>query len=133
MSVSTETPDETDEEDTPEAETFKEPRDMNALDIVAKLVPEQDNFRQKTVLEKDEEILITQVKMLPKLYPEIDELEGVIDFMIDDLSMNRTQIGGAYLKMIKDVVITALGGQPDENESPGEKLAKLITEIEEED
>ncbi len=67
-----------DEEKLEEAEAKPDPKEMSALEMLAKVQADFDNFKKRTDRDKDEMIFFLKSNLVKKILPRVDDIERIL-------------------------------------------------------
>lgn len=104
-------------------------RGVSKNELTENYLPEQEDWIAKTVLSSQDDAAIAALKQMGRLYPEVEELQPIIDGFIHDFVRARTSIGGASRQEYKDILQSVHGSSAGESSS-GKILAAMGVEQE---
>lgn len=82
-------------------------------EMAAAFFPAEDEQQGKTILDINDPGRVAVLKQLTSLFPEIEEMEPVLDEFLDDFMQSRTSVQGKSRDEISDILISMYGGSPD--------------------
>lgn len=93
-------------------------------EMMASYLPEQDDWLAKTILELNDPGRIAALSQFGTMFPEVEDLQPVIDEFLDELMRGRTSQGGASREDYRKIFMSMYGGNPDD--SAGSQLAAAL-------
>ncbi|MFP4017835.1 MAG: hypothetical protein ACOCT9_00985 [archaeon] len=93
------------------------------IDVTSEWIGEKDNWQTKTKLSADQIIAMSQVRMLPKAFPELEEIEDILIGTVKNLEQYAVSHGGLSREQQVDV-LRAMHG--DETPSEGAERAAIL-------
>lgn len=93
-------------------------------DMMASYLPEQDDWLAKTILELNDPGRIAALGQFDTMFPEVEDLQPVIDEFLDQLLRGRTSTGGASRDDYRKIFTAMYGGAPEDD--TGSKLAAAL-------
>jgi len=106
-----------------------------AFRFLEKYFPEENSMGEKTRYRSDEvAIKLTVLKMLPKIYPELTEIEGfdaqaLIDGWIDNFDKRLTSVQGESRTEFKEILKSMLGGMRAMNQKGDNGIGGLMQKM----
>lgn len=97
----------------------------NREDMVASYLPEQDDWLAKTVLEMNDPGRVAALKQFGTLFPEVEDLDPVIEEFLHDLLRGQTSIAGSSRNEFQRIFESMYGGHP-ESDDTGSMLAEAL-------
>lgn len=92
-------------------------------DMVASYLPEQEDWLAKTVLEVNDPGRIAALREFETIFPEVGDLQPVIDEFLDRFLKGKTSIAGASRSEYQDIFMSMYGGNNKESKKAGQMLA----------
>lgn len=94
-------------------------------DMVASYIPDSDEWVAKTGLELNDPGRVAVLRQFGTMFPEVSDLQVVIDEFLDEFLKARTSIEGASREEYQAIFEAMYGGGGDENSS-GRVLAEAL-------
>lgn len=116
---------ELEEEEDPGAAWHTSSRGPGREDMVANYLPEQNDWGAKTRLELNDPGAVAALRQFSVMFPEVEDLQPVIDEFLFDFLKMRTSIGGASRSEYQRILESMFGGHPDDSK-PGRVLAEAL-------
>lgn len=114
------------QDDSPAVQTHSASgKSTSVNDMVEGYLPENDDWIAKTVLDLEDPATIAALQQIGHLYPEVDELQPMIDDFVDTFVRGRTSVAGQSREEYKDIFSAAFGGNPGDDDA-GKALAQAF-------
>lgn len=88
----------------------------NREDMVASYLPDDDDWQSKTVIDVNDPAAIAALKQFGTMFPEVDDLQPVIDEFLDDFLRTKTSVKGAAREEYRDIFMSMYGSGPDDGD-----------------
>lgn len=95
-------------------------------DMVSSYLPEQDDWLAKTVLELNDPGRIAALREFETIFPEVGDLQPVIDEFLDRFLKGKTSIKGMGRGEYLDIFTSMYGGTNKESRKAGQMLAEAF-------
>jgi hypothetical protein len=92
--------------------------------MAADYLPEGDDWLAKTRLDLNDPHAVAALMQFERMFPEVDDLQPIIDEFVDDFLRGRTSVGGESRKEYNRLLESMFGGHPDD--SPESKFAAAL-------
>jgi len=83
-------------------------------EMAASYLPEQDDWLAKTVLDLNDPHAAAALSQFYRLFPEVDDLQEVIDGFSDEFYRGKTSVGGAARQDYQRLLEAMHGGNASE-------------------
>lgn len=93
-------------------------------DMVASYLPNDEDWSAKTVLELTDPGAVSSLYQFHRLFPEVEDLQPVIDEFLYEFMKSRTSVGGQSRQEYLDIFMSMFGGHPDSKR--GTMLAEAL-------
>lgn len=113
------------EPETDKMRAFTSGNSLNREDMVASYLPESDDWPAKTVLELHDPALLAALSEMGEMYPEVDDLQPIIDEVLEQFMKSKTSVAGASREEYKTIFQSMFGGSPDDDNA-GDALARAL-------
>jgi len=97
-----------------EVEAFTVDRGPNRDEMVSSFLPESDDWDAKTILDLEDPSAVSALRQFDQLFPEVDDLQPVIDEFLEDFLKTRTSVAGTGRSEYVDI-LKSMYGSNDEN------------------
>jgi hypothetical protein len=85
-------------------------------DMAGEYLPEQDDWQAKTILDLTDPAAVASLRQMQAMYPEVHDLQPLIDEFLDEFMKTRTSVGGQSREEYRNILMSMFGGgQVDEN------------------
>lgn len=95
-------------------------------EMAADWLPAEDDWLAKTVLDLNDPHAVAALRQFDQMFPEVDDLQPVIDEFIDEFLKGRTSIKGQGRKEYQRAIESMFGGHPD---SEANKWGAMMTAL----
>lgn len=95
-------------------------------EMAAEWLPAEDDWLAKTVLDLNDPHAVAALRQFDQMFPEVDDLQPVIDEFIDEFLKGRTSIEGQGRKEYQRAIEAMFGGHPD---SESNKWGAMMTAL----
>lgn len=85
-------------------------------EMAAAFLPESEQHQGKTILDLHDPGRVAILRQLTTLYPELSELDPVIDEFVSDFMQSRTSVSGKSRNEIRDILMSMYGSNPDSDD-----------------
>lgn len=99
--------------------------DKSKNEMLDGYLPGDEDWVAKTVLDLDDPATIAALLQFGEIYPEVEEVQPIIDSFVHDFVRGKTSIGGASRQEYKAIFESVYGGGADEDSS-GQVLAQAL-------
>lgn len=103
-------------------------RGPNKTEIAQEFLPSEDV--EKTILDLEDPHRIASLKQFDKLFPEVEELQPVIDEFLEEYLPAKTSVGGQARQEAVEVLRAMHGANTDENNTGAQLAAALGADVE---
>lgn len=93
-------------------------------DMVNSYLPGEDDWPAKTQLDLTDPHAVSALQQFEKLFPEVDDLQPVIDEFVEEFLKARTSVGGNARDEYNRIFESMFGGHPDQ----GNKAASAFVD-----
>lgn len=80
------------------------------MDMADSYLPNEDEWEAKTILDTTDPQSVAMLRQLPKLYPEIDELDDMIDEFLEIYLKSKTSVDGQSRQEASEILMSMFGG-----------------------
>lgn len=87
-------------------------RGPNRDDMTADYLPESEDWLAKTQLDLNDPQAVAALKQFHRMFPEVDDLQPIIDEFTSDFMKGRTSVGGDSRSEYRDIIMSMFGGNP---------------------
>jgi hypothetical protein len=117
-------PDEpTDDDSTDDvAETFLQDSGPGRDEMAADYLPGDDDWLAKTHLDVGDPAAIAALRNFAEIYPEVDDLQPLIDGALDELLRGRTSVGGMSREEYRSILENMYGGKSGDEQGTAMQL-----------
>ena len=113
----------TDDESTDDvAETFLQDSGPGRDEMASDYLPGDDEWLGKTNLDTGDPAAIAALRNFAEIYPEVDDLQPLIDGALDELLIGRTSVGGVSRQEYKDILEGMYGGKSEDGQGTAMQL-----------
>jgi len=92
-------------------------------EMVSSYLPEDEDWQAKTILDVSDPAAIAALRSFDTMFPEVEELQPLIDGFLDDFMTTRTSVGGASRDEYRKIMMAMFGkGDGDSDRSTSLKL-----------
>lgn len=113
-----------DEPDEPEANVLMPQSGPDPDEMASNYLPESEEWIAKTVLDLNDPQAIAALSQFDTMFPEVEDLQPMIDDVLTDFMRGRTSVQGQSRKEYKQIIESMFGGHPDDQ--PGAAVANLL-------
>lgn len=106
-------PDEEPEEDI--AETFFRGGGPGREEMASDYLPESDDWLAKTLLDTNDPAAIAALRNLGEIYPEVDDLQPLVDGVLDEFLRGKTSVGGRSREEYRKILMSMYGKSDDDD------------------
>lgn len=103
----------------PEAQPVFPDRGPGREDMAAGYLPDSDDWEAKTVLDLTDPAAISALSQLERMYPEVDDLQPLVDDFLDHFLKTRTSVAGQSREEYQNILVSMFGGNIDEETARG--------------
>ena len=95
----------------------------NREEMISNYLPEQNDWEAKTILDLSDPAAIAALSNMERMFPEVDDLQPLIDDFLFQFLKSRTSVGGQSRDDFRKMFISMFGGTDDDgNQSKALKL-----------
>jgi len=105
------------DEEEEEAEILRGDSGPNPNEMASEYLPESDQWAAKTVLDEHDPGAIAALRHFEVMFPEVEELQPLIDGVIDEHLPARTSVQGNSRDEYREIIMSMFGGQGTVEES----------------
>lgn len=98
-------------------------RGPNKNDMAADYMPHADHWAAKTRLDPHDPAAIGGLSEIGTMFPEVDDLQPVIDNVLEEFLPAKTSVGGRSRDEYGDILMSMFGGQGTVDEAKAWKAA----------
>lgn len=95
-------------------------------DMVHSYLPNEDDWTAKTILDLNDPAAIAALQQFDTMFPEVDDLQPMIDTFIDEFLKGRTSVGGEARNEYQRIFESMFGGHPDEDDQAWKGIATAL-------
>lgn len=99
-------------------------------EMVAQYLPDGDDWPAKTVLELNDPALLAALSQMGEMYPEVDDLQPIIDEVMQKFLKSKTSIGGASRQEYKTIFESMFGGGSSDDDTASALANALAGDLE---
>lgn len=77
-------------------------------------LPGEEDWVAKTQLEINDDARVSVLRQMGAIYPEVDDLQPLLDQFLDQFLRARTSVGGQSRDEYKSILRSMYGGGPDD-------------------
>lgn len=114
----------TDDVDEEQPEAIFPSSGPNREEMISNYLPEQDDWEAKTILDLNDPAAIAALSNMDQMFPEVDDLQPLIDNFLHQFLKSRTSVGGQSREDFRKMFISMFGGNPNDGEKS--KALKLV-------
>lgn len=107
----------------PEAQAFIPDKGPNRDEMAANYLPGEDDWLAKTILDLDDPHAVAALRRIETMFPEVDNLQPVIDEFIDDYLKGRTSVQGQSREEYEGIIKAMFGGGGEEGQGSTIRMA----------
>lgn len=82
-------------------------------EMVSDYLPGSDEWQAKTHLDQMDPAAISALRSFGDIYPEVDELQGLIDEFLDNFMQTKTSVGGMSREEYRSIMEAMYGSSGD--------------------
>lgn len=97
-----------------EAQPIYPSRGPGRDEMVNAYLPDEDDWVAKTVLDLNDPHAVSVLKQFYRMFPEVDDLQPLIDEFSEEFLKGRTSIGGKGRGEYQRIFESMYGGHPDQ-------------------
>jgi len=112
-----------DDDSEPGAEAIYPDRGPDREGMVADYLPNEEDWAAKSLLDLNDPHALAAVQQFEHMFPEVDDLQPLIDEFTQEFLKGRTSIGGEARDEYNRIFEAMYGGHPDEE---SKKWASLL-------
>lgn len=124
--MSTEADTDADENGEQDVDVIYPGRGPDREEMAADWLPGEDDWLAKTVLDLNDPHAVAALRQFDQMFPEVDDLQPVIDEFIDEFLKGRTSVKGQARKEYQRAIESMFGGHPD---SDANKWGAMMTAL----
>jgi hypothetical protein len=103
----------------PDAVPFYPEKGPDPDEMAASYLPEGDDWEAKTILDISDPAAVSALKQFGQMYPEIDDLQPIVDEFLDHFLKTRTSVSGQSREEYRNILMSMYGGSIDEETARG--------------
>lgn len=119
---------ETDDESEPAGQAVFPESGPGRDEMTNSFIPGEDEWPAKTILDEGDPAAIAALSQMGEMYPEVDDLQPLINGFIHVFLKSKTSIRGRSREEIKDILMAMHGGNVGENKGSGMVVNALAPE-----
>jgi len=100
--------------DEPDAQPVYPSRGPDREEMVAAYLPKENDWLAKTVLDLNDPAAVAALGQFKEMFPEVDDLQPIIDEFTSEFLKGRTSIGGDARQEYGDIFKAMYGGNIDD-------------------
>jgi hypothetical protein len=112
--------------DSPGAQPIYPSRGPGREDMVHSYLPDEDDWPAKTQLDLTDPHAVSALQQFEKLFPEVDDLQPVIDEFVEEFLKARTSVGGDARDEYNRIFESMFGGHPDQGSKAAGAFVKAL-------
>lgn len=85
-------------------------------------LPEEDDWLAKTLLDVNDPAAIAALRNLGEIYPEVDDLQPLVDGVLDEFLRGKTSVGGRSREEYRKILMSMYGKSDDDGKSTALEL-----------
>lgn len=98
------------------------------MEMTASYLPEDDDWPAKSILDVGDPAAIAALSQLGQMFPEVDDLQPLVDGFVEEFLKSRTSVGGKSREEYRDMIMAMHGGNVGENKGSGMVVNALAPE-----
>jgi hypothetical protein len=102
--------------DDDQPEIFRNTSGPDREEMVAKYLPEQDDWESKTILDLSDPAAVAALSNFGTMFPEVDDLQPLIDDFLEHYLKSRTSVGGQARGEFESIFKAMYGQSSDDSE-----------------
>lgn len=110
------------DEEEPMAQPVFPERGPDRDKMAADYLPEGDDWPAKTILDTNDPAALAALSQFGALYPEVNDLQPIIDGFTGEFLPAKTSIGGASRQEYSDIIKAMFGNSDDDDGSAALQL-----------
>lgn len=103
----------------------------NRDEMVSAFLPEGDDWDAKTILDLEDPAAVAALRQFGQLFPEVDNLQPVIDEFLADFLKTRTSVGGQGRSEYVDILKAMYGANDGDDDFANAFASALGADVEE--
>lgn len=111
------------DEEPEEAQALLPSRGPDRDEMAADYLPEQHDWLAKTKLDITDPHAIAALSQFETMFPEVDDVQPMIDEFIDDFLRGRTSVNAESRDEYKDIIQSMFGSHGDEEGASSVRVA----------
>lgn len=104
------------------AETFLNSGGPGREEMASDYLPESDDWLAKTLLDVNDPAAIAALRNLGEIYPEVDDLQPLVDGVLDEFLRGKTSVGGRSREEYRKILMSMYGSSDDDSNSSAVQL-----------
>jgi hypothetical protein len=125
--------DEEEERDQPAARPIYPQSGPDREEMADSYLPSGDDWEAKTILDLTDPAAVSALKQFGQMYPEIDDLQPLVDDFLDHFLKTRTSVQGKSRDEYRNILVSMYGGNIDESTARGAFVDALASDMDEDD
>lgn len=118
-----------DDDSEPEASPIYPSKGPNREDMASSYLPEGEDWLAKTAVDLEDPAAIAALSEFGSMYPEVDDLQELIDGFLHHFLKGKTSIGGRSREEYRSILVSMYGGNIDEDTARGAFIDALASDI----
>lgn len=102
-------------------------------EMAESFLPDEDHWVAKTQLDLEDPGRVAVLRQMGEIYPEVDDLQPVIDAFLDEFLPAKTSIGGQSREDAKEILTAMYGDHGSDDSKKGQMLMQAIGAAESDD
>lgn len=91
-------------------------------EMASDYLPESDDWLAKTLLDVNDPAAIAALSNLGEIYPEVDDLQPLVDGVLDEFLRGKTSVGGRSREEYRKILMSMYGKSDDDGQSTALEL-----------
>lgn len=104
------------------AETFLSSGGPGREEMAGDYLPESEDWLAKTLLDVNDPAAIAALSNLGEIYPEVDDLQPLVDGVLDEFLRGKTSVGGRSREEYRKILMSMYGSSDDDSNSSAVQL-----------
>lgn len=96
------------------AEAFFKESGPGPNEMANSYLPGDDEILAKTILDVNDPAAIAALRNLEAIYPEVDDLQPLVDGVLDEFLVGKTSVGGRSREEFREILVNMYGGSTDD-------------------
>lgn len=104
-----------DDEEQDVAEAFFKDSGPGREEMASDYLPQSDDWLAKTLLDVNDPAAIAALRNLGEIYPEVDDLQPLVDGVLDEFLRGKTSVGGRSREEYRKILMSMYGKTDDDD------------------